>query len=184
MPPNPMGARPQRANDEIRTNRRIRVPEVRITSIEGEELGSINPVMSTFDALRMAEARGLDLVEVSPTARPPVCKIMDYGKYKYQQGKKIAEAKKKQVQVLVKEVKFRPKTDIGDFNTKINHLRKFLSEGNKGKITVNFRGREIVHVDLGFAMAARVAEAVSDIAIVDMAPKREGRAVSMILRPK
>lgn len=179
MPPSSGGARPPRPGDDLRTNRRIRVPQVRLILEDGEQI-----VMETYDALKKAEDLGLDLVEVSPTARPPVCKIMDYGKFKYQQQKKAAEAKKKQVQVEVKEVKFRPKTDIGDFNTKVNHLRKFLEAGNKGKITVNFRGREIVHQDLGFEVVKRVIEAVKDIAIVDLDPKKEGRAVVVILRPK
>lgn len=179
MPPNAGGARPPRPGDDLRTNRRIRVPQVRLILEDGEQI-----VMDTYDALKKAEDLGLDLVEVSPTARPPVCKIMDYGKFKYQQQKKAAEAKKKQVHVEVKEVKFRPKTDIGDFNTKVNHLRKFLEAGNKGKITVNFRGREIVHQDLGFEVAKRVIEAVKDIAIVDLDIKKEGRAIVVILRPK
>lgn len=173
------GSPQQRTSDDLRTNRRIRVPQVRLILEDGEQI-----VMDTFEAQRRADDMGLDLVEVSPTARPPVCKIMDYGKYKYQLQKKAAEAKKKQVQIELKEVKFRPKTDIGDFNTKVNHLRAFLSAGKKGKITVNFRGREIVHPELGFEVAKQVIEALVDVAVVDMPAKREGRAVVMILKPK
>lgn len=126
---------------------------------------------------------GLDLVEVSPMAKPPVCKIMDYGKFRYQQKRKNAEAKKKQVIIELKEVKFRPKTDIHDFNVKLNHLKRFLEEGNKGKVTVMFRGREIVHPEIGFDIAKRIIEALAGLALVESPAKMEGRSVVMILAP-
>lgn len=139
--------------------------------------------MSTHDALRKAEDQGLDLVEVSPMAKPPVCKIMDYGKFKYQQKRKSAEAKKKQVIIELKEVKFRPKTDIHDFDVKVNNLRRFLEEGNKGKVTIMFRGREIVHPEIGHDILRRVVEALAGEAVVESAAKMEGRQLVMILAP-
>lgn len=172
------GMRPQRTQ-EPRVNRRIRVPEIRVVMEDGEQLG----VMNTHDALRKAEDLGLDLVEISPMAKPPVCKIMDYGKYKYQLKRKAAEAKKKQVVIELKEVKFRPKTDVHDFDTKVRHLREFLADGNKGKVTVMFRGREIVHPELGAEMLKRVIEVLKDEAVVEMPPKMEGRSMMMILAP-
>jgi translation initiation factor IF-3 len=139
--------------------------------------------MSTHDALRKAEDQGLDLVEVSPMAKPPVCKIMDYGKFKYQQKRKTAEAKKKQQIIELKEVKFRPKTDIHDFDVKVNHLRRFLEEGNKGKVTIMFRGREIVHPEIGHEMLKRIAETLSGEAVIESSAKMEGRQLVMILAP-
>jgi translation initiation factor IF-3 len=164
---------------EPRINRRIRVPEVRVITEDGEQLG----VLATQEAVRRAEALGLDLVEVSPMAKPPVCKIMDYGKFKYQQKRKTAEAKKKQQVIELKEVKFRPKTDIHDFNVKVGRLRSFLAEGNKGKVTVMFRGREIVHPEIGQDMLKRVAEVLQEEASVESPPRMEGRQMVMILGP-
>ncbi|KAF0221881.1 MAG: translation initiation factor [Geobacteraceae bacterium] len=132
----------------------------------------------------MAESQQLDLVEVSPTAVPPVCRIMDYGKFKYQQSKKLQEAKKKQVQVQLKEVKLRPKTDEHDLQFKIKHVRRFLEEGNKAKITLVFRGREITHMSLGQKALDRFAEDLQDIAIIEVKPKMEGRSMFMIVAPK
>ena len=132
----------------------------------------------------MAESLQLDLVEVSPTAVPPVCRIMDYGKFKYQQAKKLAEAKKKQVQVELKEVKLRPKTDTHDLEFKVKHVRRFLEEGNKAKITVVFRGREITHQELGMAALEKVAAELADIALVEVRQKMEGRSMFMIVAPK
>ena len=126
----------------------------------------------------------MDLVEVSPTAVPPVCRIMDYGKFKYQQSKKLQEAKKKQVQVQVKEVKLRPKTDEHDLLFKIKHVRRFLEEGNKAKITVVFRGREITHMNLGQVALDRFVEDLKDIAIIEVRPKMEGRNMFIIVAPK
>jgi translation initiation factor IF-3 len=136
------------------------------------------------EALSLAESQQLDLVEVSPTAVPPVCRIMDYGKFKYQQSKKLQEAKKKQIQVQVKEVKLRPKTDEHDLLFKIKHVRRFLEEGNKAKITVVFRGREITHMNLGQHALDRFVEDLKDIAIIEVRPKMEGRSMFIIVAPK
>lgn len=140
--------------------------------------------MPTQEALRKAVDSGLDLVEISPTARPPVCKIMDYGKYKYQQKRKAADSKRKQVQIELKEVKFRPKTDVHDFDVKVNRLRRFITSGNKGKVTVMFRGREIVHQSIGRDILRKVSETLADIAQVETSPRMEGRQMVMILAPQ
>ena len=132
----------------------------------------------------MAESQQLDLVEVSPTAVPPVCRIMDYGKFKYQQSKKMQEAKKKQVQVQLKEVKLRPKTDEHDLLFKIKHVRRFLEEVNKAKITLVFRGREITHMEYGQRALDRFAHDLDDIAVIEVRPKMEGRSMFMIVAPK
>ena len=134
--------------------------------------------------MALAESQQLDLVEVSPTAVPPVCRIMDYGKFKYQQSKKQQEAKKKQVQVELKEVKLRPKTDTHDLEFKVKHVRRFLEEGNKAKITVVFRGREITHQELGMAALEKFAAELADIALVEVRQKMEGRSMFMIVAPK
>ncbi len=140
--------------------------------------------MSLHEALSLAESQQLDLVEVSPTAVPPVCRIMDFGKFKYQQSKKQQEARKKQVQVQLKEVKLRPKTDEHDLQFKIKHVRRFLEEGNKAKITLVFRGREITHMELGQNTMERVATELQDIATIEVRPKMEGRSMYMIVAPK
>lgn len=132
----------------------------------------------------MAEQQQLDLVEVSPTAVPPVCRIMDYGKFKYQQSKKLQEAKKKQVHVQLKEVKLRPKTDDHDLEFKIKHVRRFLEEGNKAKVTLVFRGREITHMDIGRALIDRFAAEIQDVAVIENQPRVEGRNLYMIVAPK
>jgi translation initiation factor IF-3 len=132
----------------------------------------------------MAEAQQLDLVEVSPTAVPPVCRIMDYGKFKYQQSKKMQEARKKQVQVQLKEVKLRPKTDEHDLLFKIKHVRRFLEEGNKAKITLVFRGREITHMEYGQKALDRFATDLEDVATIEVKPKMEGRSMFMIVAPR
>ena len=141
-------------------------------------------ILQLQEALALAESQQLDLVEVSPTAVPPVCRIMDYGKFKYQQSKKLQEAKKKQVQVQVKEVKLRPKTDEHDLLFKMKHVRRFLEEGNKAKITVVFRGREITHMNLGQNALDRFVEDLKDIAIIEVRPKMEGRNMFIIVAPK
>ena len=178
--PSPRGARqfPDRSN-EPRVNRRIRVREVRVIGPDGTQLG----IIPTEEALRRSEELGLDLVEVQPTARPPVCKIMDYGKFKYQQKRKANEAKKNQHLVEVKEVKFRPKTDKHDFDVKVNRLRRFIAEGNKSKVTIMFRGREIVHPEIGQDVLRRVAEALADVAIVESSARMEGRQMFMVVAP-
>jgi translation initiation factor IF-3 len=132
----------------------------------------------------MAESQQLDLVEVSPTAVPPVCRIMDYGKFKYQQSKKLQEAKKKQVQVQLKEIKLRPKTDEHDMLFKIKNVRRFLEEGNKAKITLVFRGREITHMEYGQKALDRFVQDLEDVAVIEVRPKMEGRSMYMIVAPK
>lgn len=154
--------------------------EVRVIGAESEQLG----VIPTSKALELAAQLELDLVEVSPTAVPPVCRIMDYGKFKYQQSKKLQEAKKKQVHVEVKEIKLRPKTDEHDLMFKVKHVRRFLEEGNKAKVTLVFRGREITHMDIGRAVIQRFAAELEDVAIVETQPRVDGRNMYMIVAPK
>jgi len=166
--------------NDLRCNRRIRVPEVRLIGSSGEQLG----VFITVEALRRAEQEGLDLVEISPTARPPVCKIMDYGKYKYEQAKKRHEAKKHQVVIRTKEIKMRPATDEHDLQTKLRHIKRFLEEGDKVKVTLRFRGREMAHIDLGRQRMDRIVREISDMGEVDQFPKLEGRMMSMMVVPK
>ncbi|GAA4809020.1 translation initiation factor IF-3 [Marinicella pacifica] len=165
----------------MRRNQQIKIPEVRLIDQNGDQVG----VMATDEALKRAEEAGLDLVEISPKARPPVCKIMDYGKFKFEQAKKQQQAKKKQKKVQLKEVKFRPNTDEGDFQVKMKNLRKFIDQGNKVKVTIMFRGRELAHRELGSQMLDRVAEEVQDEAVVEQRPaKMEGRFMIMLLAPK
>jgi translation initiation factor IF-3 len=170
---------PERRRDEPRVNRRIRVREVRVIADDGTQLG----ILPTEEAFRRAQDQGLDLVEVQPMARPPVCKIMDFGKFKYQQKRKASEAKKNQKTMEVKEVKFRPKTDKHDFEVKVNRLKRFIGDGNKSKVTIMFRGREIVHPEIGRAILDKVADQVSDIAQVESQPRMEGRQMFMIVAP-
>ncbi len=164
---------------DVRINREIRAKEVRVIDPEGKQLG-IRPV---YEALRLATNYELDLVEVSPKSEPPVCRIMDYGKFKYQQSKKAHDAKKKQAVVHLKEVKMRPKTEEHDFQFKLRHIEKFLKEGNKTKITVVFRGRELAHPDLGRNMLNRITEESKEWGKVEQPPKFEGRNFIMILAP-
>lgn len=147
---------------------------------DGEQVG----IVSIDDARSAAEERGLDLVEVAPQARPPVVRIMDYGKYKYEQARKARESKKKQHQVKVKEIKLRPKIEEHDLNFKEGHARRFLGEGNKVKLTMRFRGREMTHTELGQDVLERFAEAVSDVGQVEDRPRMEGRTMTMLLAPK
>lgn len=161
-------------------NHSIRAHEVRVVADDGEQLG----ILTLREALEAAEARQLDLVEVSPTAQPPVCRIMDYGKFKYQQSKKQQESRKKQVQVQVKEVKIRPKTDDHDLDFKVKHVRRFLEEGNKAKVTLVFRGREITHQDIGRAVIDRFASELADVGVVEVQPRVDGRQLFMIIAPK
>jgi translation initiation factor IF-3 len=151
-----------------------------VIGAESEQLG----IIPLHEAMQIAESQHLDLVEVSPTAVPPVCRIMDFGKFKYQQSKKLQEAKKKQVQVQLKEVKLRPKTDEHDLQFKIKHVRRFLEEGNKAKITVVFRGREITHMELGQAALDKFVEELQDVALIEIRPKMEGRNMFIIVAPK
>ncbi len=147
---------------------------------DGEQAG----ILQIQDALALALEQGLDLVEVAPNAKPPVCRIMDFGKYKYQQQKKLQEARKKQSVVQIKEIKVRPKTDEHDFNTKVKHIRRFIDEGDRVKVTVFFRGREIVHKDRGLMILERITKAVEDLAKVEQEPRAEGRTMSMLLTPR
>ena len=147
---------------------------------DGQQLG----IFQTDAAIRLAENEGLDLVEISPNATPPVCKIIDYGKYKYQQAKKVQEAKKHQTVIHVKEVKLRPVTDDHDFDFKVRHVKRFLEHGDKAKVTVMFKGREMAYANQGRAMLERVVEAVKEVAEVELRPKMEGRNMYMILIPK
>ena len=149
----------------------------------GEEAQQIG-VVSIREALAAAEEAGLDLVEISPDAVPPVCKIMDYGKYLYTKSKQQAEAKKKQVQIQVKEIKFRPGTDVGDYQVKLRNILRFFEDGDKAKITVRFRGREMAHQELGMQMMERLQADVAEHAVVEFAPKMEGKMMTMILAPK
>jgi translation initiation factor IF-3 len=168
------------ADKQHRVNEVIRVREVRLIGSDGSQLG----IMATEDARRLAEEEGLDLVEVAPNAKPPVCRVMDYGKFKYKQSKRVHEAKKKQKLLQLKEMKMRPKTEEHDYQFKIKHVRRFLSEGNKAKITIMFRGRELSHMELGSRILDRLVVDLSDISIVEQQPKREGRNLTMVLAPK
>ena len=165
---------------ELRINEEIRVREVRVVGDGGEQFG----VMAVRDALQLAQDRHVDLVEVSPTARPPVCRLMDYGKFKYEQAKRDRESRKKQKVVNVKELKMRPAIDVHDFDVKVKNARRFLAEGDKVKCTMVFRGREIVHARLAQDTFAKLAELVADLGAVERAPRVEGRAMIMILAPK
>jgi translation initiation factor IF-3 len=157
----------------------ITARELRVIGPEGEQLG----ILEIHFAIAAAEDLGLDLVEVAPTADPPVCRIMDYGKYKYEQSKKAQLAKKNQKIILIKEIKIRPKTDIHDLETKAKHARRFLEEGNKLKITVRFRGREIVHIDRGKLVLEKLMEMLKEVSVVEAPAKMEGRNMVMILAP-
>ena len=163
-----------------RVNNMIRVKEVSVIGDDGEQLGTF----PTHEALSMAEEKEMDLVEVAPNANPPVCRIMDYGKHKYKQNKRAHEAKKNQKIIHVKEVKFRPNTDQHDFDFKIKHLLRFLEAGDKAKVVIFFKGREIVHQENGEEMLKRIVEAVDEHATVEQSSKREGRTLTMILVPK
>jgi len=166
--------------DEPRVNERIRVPRVLVIDETGTKLGEF----LTKDALDMARERGYDLVEVAPNARPPVCRLVDYGRLKYERKKKEAAARKKQVTISVKEIKLRPKTDQHDFDVKVRHARRFLGEGNKVKVTIRFRGRELAHRDIGVLQCNRVFEAVQDLGVVEQHARMEGRQMHMIIAPQ
>lgn len=161
-------------------NEQIRDREVRLIGEDGTMLG----IMSSRDALKRAREADLDLVKISPNAKPPVCKIIDYGKFKYEQNRREKEAKKKQKTVEVKEIRFSPNIDTNDLNTKINHARKFLSNGNKLKVSVRFRGRELTHTSVGRAILEDFAKQLSDVAVIDKQPKMEGRSMVMFLAHK
>jgi translation initiation factor IF-3 len=161
-------------------NAEINAPEIRLVGVEGEQLG----IVSLAEALGKAEAAELDLVEIAPMAKPPVCRIMDYGKFKYREAKKQHEAKLKLKQIQVKEVKFRPGTDEGDYKIKLRNLTRFLSEGDKAKVTLRFRGREMAHQEFGVRLLERVRGDLDPIATVEQFPRLEGRQMVMLLAPK
>lgn len=161
-------------------NEGIRAPKVRVIDPEGIQLG----IMFVRDAIRLAEERGLDLVEVAPNADPPVCRVMDYGKYRYQMSKKAQEARRRQTIIHIKEVKLRPKTEEHDFQFKLRHIRRFLQEGNKAKVNIVFRGREITHSELGRDMLGKVAKGIEDIGVIEQPPKLEGKSMTMVIAPK
>ena len=175
----PHNAPPQRDTGP-RVNDRIRSAEIRLIGADGENVGVVSPAR----AMQMAEEAGLDLVEISPNAEPPVCKIMDFGKFKYEQQKREAEARKKQHIIEIKEIKFRPGTDIHDYDVKMRSVLKFLSEGDKVKVTLRFRGREMAHQDLGFKLLQQVKEETLAVAKVESEPRLEGRQMVMLLAPR
>ncbi|MDD3654197.1 MAG: translation initiation factor IF-3 [Desulfotomaculaceae bacterium] len=165
---------------DFRVNEEIRAREVRVVDSQGAQLG----IMSVKDALRLADEKQLDLVEIAPTAKPPVCRIMDIGKYKFEQSKREKEARKKQKVINIKEVKLRPNIEDHDFNVKAKNAIRFLKEGDKVKATITFRGREIVHTQLGMKLLNRLAELLNDVSMVERQPKLEGKNMIMILAPK
>jgi len=175
----PHNAPPQRETGP-RINDRIRAPEIRLIGADGENVGVVTPAR----AMQMAEEAGLDLVEISPTAVPPVCKIMDFGKFKYETQKREAEARKKQKIIEIKEIKFRPGTDIHDYQVKMRSVMKFLEEGDKVKVTLRFRGREMAHQELGLELLNRVAADVGEAGKIESMPRLEGRQMVMMVAPK
>ncbi|MCT4575366.1 MAG: translation initiation factor IF-3 [Alphaproteobacteria bacterium] len=164
----------------VRANNQIKVETVRVIGSDGEMIG----VLSTREAINIAKNEGLDLIEISPQAKPPVCKIMDYGKFKYEQSKKQNQAKKNQVKIEIKEIKLRPNIEINDYNTKLKHIKQFIEKGNKVKVTIRFRGREMSHNELGMKLLQRVIADTAELAKVDNKPKMEGRQMGMLLSPE
>ena len=165
---------------EMQINEEITDKEVRLISNDGEQLG----IVSADQAQKLAAEKNLDLVKIAPQAKPPVCKIMDYGKYRFEQSKREKEAKKNQRVIEIKEIRLSPNIDVHDFDTKVGHARKFLSAGNKTKVSIRFRGREMTHTDLGLTIMAQFAEKCADIASVEKPAKLEGRQMLMFLAPK
>lgn len=161
-------------------NEDIRDSEIRLIGSTGDQLG----IMSAAQAQRIADEQGLDLVKISPQATPPVCKLMDYGKFRFEQGKREKEAKKNQHVVEIKEIRMSPGIDVGDFNTKLKNAQKFLADGNRVKVSVRFRGREMAHTDIGKDLLVRFAEQCAEVATLDKEPKLEGRSMSIFLSPK
>lgn len=166
-------------NKAHRLNDEITVPEIRLQGLEGEQLGIVN----IRAALQMAEEAGVDLVEIAPTAKPPVCRIMDYGKFKYQEAKRAHEAKLKQKQVQVKEIKLRPGTDENDYQIKLRNMTRFLEEGDKVKVTLRFRGREMAHQEFGMRQLERIKADLEALGQVEQMPKMEGRQMIMVIAP-
>jgi translation initiation factor IF-3 len=165
---------------EVRVNERIRVPQVRVIGDDGEQAG----VLPVREALALAQSRGLDLVEVSPTARPPVCRIMDYGKFKYEQNRRARKARKKQHVMHLKEIKMRPKIDEHDYGFKMDHAREFLGERDKVKFTITFRGREMAHPEHGHKLIQRIIAELTELATVETPPRAEGRMLTMVMMPR
>lgn len=165
---------------EMQINEEITDKEVRLISNDGEQLG----IVSAAQAQKLAAERNLDLVKIAPQAKPPVCKIMDYGKYRFEQSKREKEAKKNQRVIEIKEIRLSPNIDVHDFDTKVGHARRFLTAGNKTKVSIRFRGREMTHTDLGLTIMAQFAEKCGDIASVEKPAKLEGRQMLMFLAPK
>jgi len=165
--------------DQTRINERIRVPEVRVIGDDGQQVG----VMRTDEALRYAQERDLDLVEVAPEARPPVCRVLDYSKYKYEQAQKVKAARKHQTQITIREIKFRPKIAEQDYETKKRHVERFLRHKDKVKITIMFRGREVTHPERGQMILDRLAEELTDLAVIEQRPNLDGRNMTMLLGP-
>jgi translation initiation factor IF-3 len=167
-------------NKGNRRNHEIRVPRVRVIGADGEQVG----ILERDEALAMAQDAGLDLVEIQPTAEPPVCRIMDFGKFKFEQQKKAAAARKKSKQVEIKELKFRPTTDVGDYNIKLRNMVRFLEEGDKVKVNIRFRGREMSHQELGIELARRIQNHIAETGVVDQFPRMEGRQMTMMISPR
>ncbi len=167
------------AAQEQRINDAITAPTVRLIGADGTQLG----IFANSDAQRVALQAGFDLVEIAPNAEPPVCRIMDYGKFKYEQAVKAKQARKKQTKIEIKEMKFRPKIDKGDYETKKGHVLRFLDKGNKVKITIMFRGREMTHPEQGLNILEKLADDLKDLAVVEQAPKLEGRNMHMLIAP-
>jgi translation initiation factor IF-3 len=165
--------------DTTRINERIRVPEVRLIDDEGNQIG----VLKTAEALAFAQERDLDLVEVAPEARPPVCRVLDYSKYKYEQAQKLKQARKHQQQITIREIKFRPKIAQHDYDTKKNHVERFLRNKDKVKVTIMFRGREVTHPERGTAILDRLADELSELGVVEQRPMQEGRNMTMMMAP-
>jgi translation initiation factor IF-3 len=165
--------------DLTRINDRIRVPEVRLVGEDGKQIG----VIKTVDALAYAQERDLDLVEVAPDARPPVCRVLDYSKYKYEQAQKLKAARKHQQQITIREIKFRPKIALNDYETKKGHVRRFLLGKDRVKVTIMFRGREVTHPERGTALLSRLAEELADVGVVEQTPIQDGRNMTMMLAP-
>ena len=167
-------------SSELQINEQIRDKEIRLIGVDGEQLG----IVSAKEAQKLAEEAGLDLVKIAPTAKPPVCKIIDYGKYRYEQARKEKEAKKKQKTVELKEIRLSPNIEANDLNTKINAAKKFIAKGDKVKVTLRFRGREMAHMNQSKYILDDFAEALADVAVVEKAPKVEGRSIGMVLAEK
>jgi len=171
--------RSPRTGTNLRINREIRADKVRVIGADGKQVGIISP----REAIALAEQEGLDLVEISPNAKPPVCKVIDYGKFRYHQTKKEKEGRKTQHQVKVKEIKMKPNIDVHDFNTKLKRAREFIEKGNKVRVTCMFRGREMLHMDLGEKVILRFCKELEDIALLEAPAKRMGRTLTTVLAP-